>query len=391
MVMIGGSTRTLGKILPPGELPSQELMDLLGELYETLLREDRWPDVLAHMADLFEAADAAFLEWNDDCSAVRFFATARRTHTAETETLFRNHYALVDPALALGRDAPVGAAANCVDIFKPDFIGGNEFYQGFLLPRELRYRIALKMRGAPESAAFLFLYRRPDQGPFELQHMRLLSHLDSHLRRLAQLHGELYKLRASKQEVADILDRQPTAFVTVDRNGRIRTANRPASKLMLGRDGLALANGVVEGLRPDVTRRLRLLVTMACAPAPTGREGSIRLPRQGDRTELVCIVSPGKASVENTAYAILAIADPEIAPPMTGRHLIDLYGLTSAEARLACDLVEGRSIEAIARDHDVAVSTVRTQLSSTLKKCGVERQIDLVRLLCHIPALGRAA
>jgi DNA-binding CsgD family transcriptional regulator len=389
MVMRGGSTRTLGKILPLRELPSKELMDLLGELYETLLREDRWPEVLAHMADMFEAADAAFLEWNEDFSAVRYFVSAGRAHTPEAESLFRNHYALVDPALTLGRDAPVGAAANCIDVFKPEFVDQNEYYQGFLLPRDLRFRIAVKMRGAPDSAAFLFLYRRPDQGPFGVEHMRLLSHLDSHLRRLAQLHGELHKLRADKQEILDILDRQPTAFITVDREGRVRTVNRPASKLLLAQNGLFLAGGSLETAKSDLTRKLRAMITMACGPAPGNQAGSIWLPRRDDQRALVCIVSPGKASVDRPAYAILSIADPSLSPPMTGRHLMDLYGLTSAEARLACDLSEGKSVETIASEREVAISTVRTQLSATLKKCNVERQVDLVRLLCRLPSLSR--
>jgi DNA-binding CsgD family transcriptional regulator len=391
MVMLGGSTRTLSKILPSRELPSKELMDLLGELYETLLREDRWPDVLSHMAEMFEAADAAFLEWEQDFSSVRYFVSSGRVQSPDSEVLFKNHYALLDPAVQLGREAPVGAAANCVDVFKPEFVDQNEYYQGFLLPRDLRYRIAIKMRGAPESAAFLFLYRRADQGPFGVEHMRLLSHLDSHLRRLAQLHGQLHRLRAEKQEVVDILDRQSTAFVTVDRDARVRTVNRPASKLLLAQNGLFLAGGVLDTAKPDLTRKLRLMIAMACGPAPAPPATAAWLPRRDEQPALVCIISPGKAAVDRSAYAILSIADPLLSPPMTGRHLMDLYGLTPAEARLACDLTEGKSLETIATDHEVAISTVRTQLSATLKKCTVERQVDLVRLLCRLPSLGRSA
>jgi len=389
MVMKGGSTRTLGKILPLQELPPKELMDVLGEMYETLLREDRWPEVLAHIAELFEAADAAFLEWNDDFSGVRYFVSSRRAHTEESEVLFRNHYALLDPAAKLGREAPVGAAANCVDVFKPEFVAKDEYYQGFLLPQDLRYRIATKVRGAPDSAAFLFLYRREIDGPFGLEHMRLLSHFDPHLRRLAQLHAELRRLKSDKAEVADILDRQSTAFATVDRHGRIRTINRPASRLVIAQDGLVLSGGLLEAVDANAKRKLRVVVGLACAPAPAAQPGSVWLPRPDGKPPLVCVATPGKTGADRPVYAILAIADPLTSPPMTGRHLMDLYGLTSAEARLACDLAEGKSVEAIAAQHSVAISTVRTQLSATLKKCDVERQVDLVRLLCRLPSLGR--
>jgi DNA-binding CsgD family transcriptional regulator len=389
MVMKGGSTRTLGKILPLQELPPKELMDVLGEMYETLLREDRWPDVLANIAELFEAADAAFLEWNDDFSGVRYFVSSRRAHTEESEALFRNHYALLDPAAKLGREAPVGAAANCIDVFKPEFVARDEYYQGFLMPQDLRYRIATKVRGEPDSAAFLFLFRRESDGPFGLEHMRLLSHFDQHLRRLAQLHAEVRRLRTDKAEVVDILDRQATAFATVDRYGRVRTINRPASRLVMAEDGLALSSGILEATDLDAKRKLRVAVGLACAPAPAAQPGSVWLPRRDGKPPLVCVVTPGKAGADRPVYAILAIGDPLTSPPMTGRHLMDLYGLTSAEARLACDLAEGKSVEAIAAQRNVAISTVRTQLSATLKKCDVERQVDLVRLLCRLPSLGR--
>jgi len=245
------------------------------------------------------------------------------------------------------------------------------------------------VRGAPDSAAFLFLFRRESDGPFGYEHMRLLSHFDQHLRRLAQLHAEVRRLRSDKAEVDDILDRQSTAFATVDRHGRIRTINRTASRLVMAQDGLALSGGILEATDLDARRKLRLVVGMACAPAPAAQPGSVWLPRPDDKPPLVCVVTPGKASADRPVYAIVAIADPLTSPPMTGRHLMDLYGLTSAEARLACDLAEGKSVESIAAQRTVAISTVRSQLSATLKKCDVERQVDLVRLLCRLPSLGR--
>ena len=389
MVRVHGSTRTLGKILPFQGLPPLEVMDLLGDMYETLLREDRWPEVLADLADMFDAVDAAFLEWADDYSSVRYFVSSRRAHTEESEALFRDHYGLLDPGVPLGRQSPVGGAANCVDFFSQEVVDSNEYYQGFLLPTGLRYRMAIKVRGEPDSAAFLFLYRREEQGPFGLEQMQLLSHFDSHLRRLAKLHAEIHRLRYEKREMADILDRQASAFITTNRHGRVRTISHPASKMLLAQDGLLLSNGVLEAIRPEITRQLRTVISLACAPAPAGREDALRLPRRNGREPLVCIATPGRIGLGHAAYVILAIADPLVTPPMTGRHMTDLYGLTSAEARLACDLVEGKSIEAIATKRGVAVSTVRTQLSSTLKKCGVPRQVDLIRLLCRLPALGR--
>jgi DNA-binding CsgD family transcriptional regulator len=40
----------------------------------------------------------------------------------------------------------------------------------------------------------------------------------------------------------------------------------------------------------------------------------------------------------------------------------------------------------LAGELGVQITTLRTQLSSILKKCDVERQSDLVRLISNIPA-----
>jgi DNA-binding CsgD family transcriptional regulator len=57
-----------------------------------------------------------------------------------------------------------------------------------------------------------------------------------------------------------------------------------------------------------------------------------------------------------------------------------LYGLTVAEARVMAALALGGTVDSIAVDHRVSVSTVRSQVRSIFDKTGVNRQSDLVRL-----------
>jgi DNA-binding NarL/FixJ family response regulator len=50
--------------------------------------------------------------------------------------------------------------------------------------------------------------------------------------------------------------------------------------------------------------------------------------------------------------------------------------------------MQGRKLSDIAGESGVEVTTLRTQLSSILRKVGVERQVDLVRVLSSIGAAG---
>jgi DNA-binding CsgD family transcriptional regulator len=68
-------------------------------------------------------------------------------------------------------------------------------------------------------------------------------------------------------------------------------------------------------------------------------------------------------------------------------ELAELYGLTPAESRLAMAVASGRRLNELTGEFGVQVTTLRTQLSSILKKCEVERQSDLVRLISIIPVV----
>ena len=50
---------------------------------------------------------------------------------------------------------------------------------------------------------------------------------------------------------------------------------------------------------------------------------------------------------------------------------------------------EGEKLRDIAVDTGLRITTLRTQLSSLLKKVGAERQADLIRVLSSIPVAGR--
>ena len=79
--------------------------------------------------------------------------------------------------------------------------------------------------------------------------------------------------------------------------------------------------------------------------------------RAGSRAQAMLVV------VYLVALAIILIAPP------------------TAEARIASMLIDGHSLTEIAGLQGVSLNTVRTQLKSVFVKTGVDRQVDLVRLL----------
>jgi DNA-binding CsgD family transcriptional regulator len=79
-------------------------------------------------------------------------------------------------------------------------------------------------------------------------------------------------------------------------------------------------------------------------------------------------------------------ADDAASPPSV---LMELYGLTAAEARLASLLARGRSLEDAAAELRASRATLRTHLRRIFEKTDTCRQSALVRLLLRGPAQCR--
>ena len=72
-------------------------------------------------------------------------------------------------------------------------------------------------------------------------------------------------------------------------------------------------------------------------------------------------------------------------PSVPNPQLVErLFGLSPAEARVACGIAARRTIGAIAGDFGVSRETVRSQLKTVLAKTGARRQLDLALLLCGL-------
>lgn len=87
-----------------------------------------------------------------------------------------------------------------------------------------------------------------------------------------------------------------------------------------------------------------------------------------------------------------AASDPDPDDPAGRSSAADLprmarlraeFGLTKAEARLALALAEGRSPAQAAKDFDVKLTTIRSQLQQIFAKTGTSRQAELVAMLLN--------
>lgn len=124
------------------------------------------------------------------------------------------------------------------------------------------------------------------------------------------------------------------------------------------------------------------------APEQPDKRFSLTLTRMQERPVIAKAGGTATVAVSDILCLVAPLDGRRIA---TARQLMDFFGLSAAEARLARAICHGDSVEEYARDQGLRLPTVRTQLSAIFNKTGTDRQAMLVRLIAGIPVVRDSA
>lgn len=177
----------------------------------------------------------------------------------------------------------------------------------------------------------------------------------------------------------------PWGIIVVDRTGRIVFATRLAKTFLSSQNGLTVRNGRVQVERACVDRELKELISYATTGSEEVRNhGIVGVPGKDGRTGYaIKVVSPGMDN--GNELAVLIVADLIQAPRVERSSLARLFALSDREAELAELLHDGYHVADIARHMKVAENTARVHLRGVFAKTGCNNQIDLARVLAHVP------
>ena len=300
---------------------------------------------------------------------------------------YNTHFAASDPRIDICARLGPGALMVCSDHLDQRMVSRSEIYQDHLIPNGLRYCMASILAADAEVTMAIGLMRAADGGAWTDEEAATARRLLPHLRRAATLtlreraHGRQQLLGQAASELTHL------ALITLSADGRVLQANPRGESLLREQALLRVHRGRLRATAPDdvpaleqavqtvcrngVPRNLNFIApdasTQACLTLMRAPEGSAHSSGTGLR--LLCVVAQGK---------------PRVAAV---RQLMEWFGLTPAEARLARALAQAGDLDAYARETGLTRNTVKSHLAHLMSKLGVTDQRELIRRLLRLPAI----
>lgn len=277
------------------------------------------------------------------------------------------------------------------DWISKDELRGTEFYNDFLEPLEATsvamIRLAKDVRSAATSV--INIGRPTSTGQFEQGELERLEAFHADLIRAYRLTVEFSRMRVFDLCRAHDGFSTTRAAMVVDDGGRILRCSLRAEALLREQHGVRSIAGRLGAADSSVSSRLGELIRRAGAAPPAPRLGGfMALPRADRVTPLVLSIAPLVQTGSNVflpgRLSLVLITDPEDRPTPPDALLIDLFGLTQAEARVALALMAGGSLKDAASRLQISVNTATVHLARVFAKVGVNRQSELVALMSRI-------
>ncbi|WP_289042679.1 response regulator [uncultured Aliiroseovarius sp.] len=223
----------------------------------------------------------------------------------------------------------------------------------------------------------------------------LLATVAARLRQVARIRGqhntEIDRMREALEELSDrgsqrALDLITQGIVLLDQHGDVVHLNRAAQDMANNAEFITCRHSALHASDPLCDKALQQAISDTTEAVTEGSErvAGIILHRSRDGrsiSALVCTLAPDPAHTTNQPRIALFLSPPTDGKKVSEPLLIELFGLTPTEARVAAILARGARPSDVADELGVSQTTISFHMRNLFQKTGTHRQADLVALI----------
>jgi DNA-binding CsgD family transcriptional regulator len=360
----------------------QDETDLLTALHEGVLETPLWSTFLKRLRNRTRADYAGLiLRRGDGPPEIFQFASDRQ----DFEERYVAGLQLLEPLLQqMMRPNRVYSLVELLDPRNPDH---QRFTREFMAPATIRNARLVRVSEPGGYEGWLLIGRA--EADFDASESALLSALASHLAIALRTYAAFQRERLRADISGEAIQRLNFGWITLDAAGTIVDYDDQADRLL--RQSTALRKTAAGRLVPTSRQAEGALARLLrqVAAGETIRSQAIHLSDEPWLDMLVATIRDQPFSRSKAPVLVAYVHGEERSGADRQDQLMDLFGLTKSEARLAIALSHGRSIAEAAKDLGLTLETTRLYSKRIYAKTGTKGQADLVRLvLASVVALA---
>lgn len=383
----------------PDEISLEQYQKLTSLIFAAAIDESKWVNFLRVLSDISGGVYTHI--FGHDLSTGLSLGNTLYQYQNDFVESYDAYYGNVNAWVPGFFEHNVGEIVHVQDMLALEDLHKTEFYQDWVKPQEDITGGGGAILHKDNSRMFIVggNIRSKDSEKLEARWMRLLELITPNLRHAFELSRTLGGLRLEKAIAEQSFVSRETAVAVLNANGLIVYSN-PLAQTML-------ESGTLVRLAPNGTfcfteRKFRNTLNQALSSLVI-RDANVfaSFPTHDEFADnsYVCSLTRFDPSSLDSAplganfgfsqpCLLLTLAKINRAPDIAN-ILTSTFGLTPAEANVACLLTNGQTLQEIANQREVSLHTVRNQLKSAMSKTEKRRQVDLSKLIEQLRLYGR--
>ena len=363
-----------------------EWLTLADEFYGAGVMTNGWHRALEGLAAATGSRSAELICISSDGTAPTHVVTNLDPQALHQFDEDRGGLPQVNPRVQAGFRAKLLDPVSESDFITPEDHRVHPHYREFAFPWDLPYICLTTLQREPGMTIGMSVLRSGREGHINAEQKRIFSTFAPHVRAAVRMQQMLGTNATAL--VAGTLDALSIAAFVCNVHGRVQRMTQAAEKLVSDGGALKLRNGWLGCISESEERALGLAVEQAARGlerpgSPLARSIVIN-SGQGPLTLNVLPLPKSAIEFSLQPRVVVIVRSANSDDTRRAEILSSVYGLTQAETQIALFLTQGKAAEAIARERQVSVGTVRAQIKSLLAKFGVSKQIELVARVSNL-------
>jgi DNA-binding CsgD family transcriptional regulator/PAS domain-containing protein len=364
---------------------------VLDAIYDAAAAPDLWNVALNRLSGFFGCKIATLIDRNIKTSHGRGIAVGV---DAASQVEFFSVWGARNPFVQALRQVTPNAVDTDQDILPKRTLMMSDYYNGFMRQRDMHSLLRFTLQKDQDYHQSISIMGPRSMGDFGKRDIERCRMFLPHLQRSAKVTRHLTASTSLMQSVHNTLEIHSDGVILLNRSGQTLFANRRAVSMAAASDSFVLRRNRIIALKRDDNNELQRLIGAAVGRhrGPLDARGdATQLTRSNGARSYIAVVAPLPRSSDLheaiVPVAYVVVSDPTKAAGDSSLLLKKLFGLTSAEVRIAERIMSGETPEQAAETLKIGIATARTHLSSIFHKTDVKRQSELVKLLVKLPSI----